>query len=287
MVINKLIASNVSTDTAPFRKRSIIHTWPFFTSTKFFRWWRKRTLMTPNSTVPGKLLQCHWLTAVIDGWECRLIISCDWQLGKSVDWRLEVSFDWQPGVSFDWQLWFTAGSVVWLTAGSVVALTAVSVVWLTAGSVVWLTAECRLFDSCECRLTDSCECRLIDRCELRRMLQESSLYRVQLILGKVRETELHTECAILYAKVRFSHHVVLHNRDRILVHANFLNFRVRPSYTFRKWASGSWRGVAKIRKLACTRIQTQGVNQDWEIYQQCKTVIVFSLYDYFLEHRLK
>ena len=33
------------------------------------------------------------------------------------------------------------------------------------------------------------------------MLQMSNLFRVQLILGKAKETEMHAECAILYGKV--------------------------------------------------------------------------------------
>ena len=33
------------------------------------------------------------------------------------------------------------------------------------------------------------------------MLQISNLYRVQLLLGKIKETEMHAECAILYGKV--------------------------------------------------------------------------------------
>jgi hypothetical protein len=33
------------------------------------------------------------------------------------------------------------------------------------------------------------------------MLQMSSLYRIQLILGKAKETDMHAECAILYGKV--------------------------------------------------------------------------------------
>lgn len=41
------------------------------------------------------------------------------------------------------------------------------------------------------------------RSKLRHMLQMSSLYRVQLILGKAKETNMHAECAILYGKVTF------------------------------------------------------------------------------------
>lgn len=33
------------------------------------------------------------------------------------------------------------------------------------------------------------------------MLQMSNLYRVQLILGKAKETDMHAECAILFGKV--------------------------------------------------------------------------------------
>ena len=39
------------------------------------------------------------------------------------------------------------------------------------------------------------------RSKLRTMLQVSNLYRVQLILGKAKETDMHAECAILYGKV--------------------------------------------------------------------------------------
>jgi hypothetical protein len=39
------------------------------------------------------------------------------------------------------------------------------------------------------------------RSKLRYMLQMSSLYRIQLILGKAKETDMHAECAILYGKV--------------------------------------------------------------------------------------
>lgn len=39
------------------------------------------------------------------------------------------------------------------------------------------------------------------RTKLRRLLQESNIYRAQLLLGKIKETELYAECAILYGKV--------------------------------------------------------------------------------------
>ncbi|ESP04691.1 hypothetical protein LOTGIDRAFT_135703 [Lottia gigantea] len=51
------------------------------------------------------------------------------------------------------------------------------------------------------------------RSKLRHMLQISSLYRVQLILGKTKETDMHAECAILYGKLE-EHDKAL----RILVH---------------------------------------------------------------------
>ncbi|WAR03136.1 TGFA1-like protein, partial [Mya arenaria] len=51
------------------------------------------------------------------------------------------------------------------------------------------------------------------RSKLRTMLQMSSLYRVQLILGKAKEQEMHAECAILYGKLE-DHEKAL----RILVH---------------------------------------------------------------------
>ncbi|XP_033638658.1 transforming growth factor-beta receptor-associated protein 1-like [Asterias rubens] len=53
----------------------------------------------------------------------------------------------------------------------------------------------------------------LSRSKLRHMLQESSLYRVQLILGKVRETDMFAETAILYGKLE-EHDKAL----RILVH---------------------------------------------------------------------
>uniref|UniRef100_K1R712 Nuclear pore complex protein Nup153 n=1 Tax=Magallana gigas TaxID=29159 RepID=K1R712_MAGGI len=53
----------------------------------------------------------------------------------------------------------------------------------------------------------------IARSKLRHMLQMSSLYRVQLILGKAKETNMHAECAILYGKLE-EHDKAL----RILVH---------------------------------------------------------------------
>ncbi|KAJ8299668.1 hypothetical protein KUTeg_023728 [Tegillarca granosa] len=51
------------------------------------------------------------------------------------------------------------------------------------------------------------------RSKLRHMLQISNLYRVQLILGKAKEQEMHAECAILYGKLE-EHDKAL----RILVH---------------------------------------------------------------------
>ncbi|PVD33381.1 hypothetical protein C0Q70_04636 [Pomacea canaliculata] len=42
------------------------------------------------------------------------------------------------------------------------------------------------------------------RSKLRHMLQMSNLYRVQLILGKAKESDMHAECAILYGKVKCS-----------------------------------------------------------------------------------
>ncbi|ELU08757.1 hypothetical protein CAPTEDRAFT_183936 [Capitella teleta] len=51
------------------------------------------------------------------------------------------------------------------------------------------------------------------RKKLQHLLQMSNLYRVQLILGKVKQTELYTECAILYAKLE-EHDKAL----RLLVH---------------------------------------------------------------------
>lgn len=53
----------------------------------------------------------------------------------------------------------------------------------------------------------------IARSKLRHMLQLSNLYRVQLILGKAKETDMHAECAILYGKLE-EHDKAL----RILVH---------------------------------------------------------------------
>ncbi|XP_060603083.1 transforming growth factor-beta receptor-associated protein 1-like [Ruditapes philippinarum] len=53
----------------------------------------------------------------------------------------------------------------------------------------------------------------IARSKLRHMLQMSSLYRVQLILGKAKEQDMHAECAILYGKLE-DHEKAL----KILVH---------------------------------------------------------------------
>lgn len=39
------------------------------------------------------------------------------------------------------------------------------------------------------------------RTKLRHLLQVSSLYRVQLLLGKMNDADLHQEAAILYGKV--------------------------------------------------------------------------------------
>ncbi|KAK3103798.1 hypothetical protein FSP39_021971 [Pinctada imbricata] len=53
----------------------------------------------------------------------------------------------------------------------------------------------------------------VARSKLRHMLQMSALYRVQLILGKAKEMDMHAECAILYGKLE-EHDKAL----RILVH---------------------------------------------------------------------
>jgi hypothetical protein len=44
-------------------------------------------------------------------------------------------------------------------------------------------------------------CFFSNRKKLQHLLQTSNLFRVQLILNKVKQTELYVECAILYAKV--------------------------------------------------------------------------------------
>ncbi|KAK1167685.1 hypothetical protein AOXY_G10434 [Acipenser oxyrinchus oxyrinchus] len=51
------------------------------------------------------------------------------------------------------------------------------------------------------------------RAKLRSLLQQSCLYRVQLVLGKIKDTDLNLECAILYGKLE-EHEKALH----ILVH---------------------------------------------------------------------
>ncbi|KAK6486747.1 transforming growth factor-beta receptor-associated protein 1-like [Huso huso] len=51
------------------------------------------------------------------------------------------------------------------------------------------------------------------RAKLRSLLQQSCLYRVQLVLGKIKDTDLNLECAILYGKLE-EHDKALH----ILVH---------------------------------------------------------------------
>ncbi|CAH1787440.1 unnamed protein product [Owenia fusiformis] len=52
-----------------------------------------------------------------------------------------------------------------------------------------------------------------ERCKLRHMLQTSNLYRVQLLLGKVKETDMYAESAILYGKLGDHDKAI-----RILVH---------------------------------------------------------------------
>ena len=42
------------------------------------------------------------------------------------------------------------------------------------------------------------------------MLQMSNLYRVQLILGKAKEQDMHAECAILYGKVDIVDLILIH-----------------------------------------------------------------------------
>jgi hypothetical protein len=51
------------------------------------------------------------------------------------------------------------------------------------------------------RKEDNQEAVMELRTKLRYLLQVSSLYRVQLLLGKINETDLHQEAAILYGKV--------------------------------------------------------------------------------------
>jgi len=48
------------------------------------------------------------------------------------------------------------------------------------------------------------------RLKLRRLLQESNLYRLQLLLGKIKDTDLYAECAILYGKVITPVHTLFH-----------------------------------------------------------------------------
>lgn len=45
------------------------------------------------------------------------------------------------------------------------------------------------------------------RTKLRHLLQVSSLYRVQLLLGKMNDADLHEETAILYGKVNLTHDI--------------------------------------------------------------------------------
>lgn len=45
------------------------------------------------------------------------------------------------------------------------------------------------------------------RTKLRHLLQVSSLYRVQLLLGKMNDADLHEEAAILYGKVNLTHDI--------------------------------------------------------------------------------
>ena len=68
--------------------------------------------------------------------------------------------------------------------------------------------RCPLCTACSCCCVYLCHCYfcLHYRSKLRHMLQMSNLYRVQLILGKAKETDMHAECAILYGKVRTGLH---------------------------------------------------------------------------------
>ncbi|KAH9518827.1 transforming growth factor, beta receptor associated protein 1 [Bulinus truncatus] len=76
-------------------------------------------------------------------------------------------------------------------------------------SVLYLEAVLKLMESNNVKKEELD----IARSKLRHMLLMSNLYRVQLILGKAKEKEMHAECAILYGKLE-EHDKAL----RILVH---------------------------------------------------------------------
>ncbi|XP_069747219.1 transforming growth factor-beta receptor-associated protein 1 homolog isoform X2 [Narcine bancroftii] len=64
------------------------------------------------------------------------------------------------------------------------------------------------------------------RCSLKNLLQHSNLYRVHLLLGKVKDTDLHMECAILHGKLE-EHEKAL----EILVH-KLKDFQAAEDYCF-------------------------------------------------------
>ncbi|XP_013380315.1 transforming growth factor-beta receptor-associated protein 1 [Lingula anatina] len=62
------------------------------------------------------------------------------------------------------------------------------------------------------------------RSKLQNMLQVSNLYRIQLILGKVKETDMYEECAILYGKLEEHEKAI-----RLLVH-KLRDYRAAENY---------------------------------------------------------
>ena len=83
------------------------------------------------------------------------------------------------------------------------------------------------------------------------MLQMSNLYRVQLILGKAKEQDMHAECAILYGKVRC---VSLQSVNRTLGHQIYGGPR-SLSHDFKIWPI-SFQGSGPSRPIlfSCEKI---------------------------------
>ncbi|XP_043926934.1 transforming growth factor-beta receptor-associated protein 1 [Protopterus annectens] len=74
------------------------------------------------------------------------------------------------------------------------------------------------------KMRKSSEALKLMQAKLRSLLQQSSLYRVQLLIGKIKDTDLHMELAILYGKLE-EHDRALH----ILVH-NIQDFEAAKKY---------------------------------------------------------
>ena len=64
------------------------------------------------------------------------------------------------------------------------------------------------------------------------MLQVSNLYRVQLILGKAKETDMHAECAILYGKVSMDCKICELATDRLMIQMQDKEVKIRLKFLF-------------------------------------------------------